>query len=135
MIVVVWLAEALLPAAVVKVTVTVHEPPTEPAVKVTVTVVLLVGPTGFWPLNVPQPELAANVQVQSPWVLPGFPVAVSVAVCPGFMVAGSPVNEMMNGAVVVQPTTPIIAMIVTNANPLFRVIYRTSFFSSFVASG
>jgi hypothetical protein len=111
-IVVVWLAEALLPAAVVKVTVTVHEPPTEPAVKVTVTVVLLVGPTGFWPLNVPQPELAANVQVQSPRVLPGFPVAVSVAVSPTFMVAGSPVNEVMNGAVVVQPTTPIIAMIV-----------------------
>jgi hypothetical protein len=134
--VVVWLAEALLPAAVVKVTVTVHGPLTEPAVKVTVTVVLLVGPTGFWPLNVPQPDgLAANVQVQSPWLLPGPPVAVSVAVCPGFMVAGSPVNEVMNGAVVVQPTTPIIAMIVASPNPLLRVIYRTSFFSSFVASG
>jgi hypothetical protein len=30
---------------------------------------------------------------QSPWLLPGPPVAVSVAVCPTFMVAGSPVNE------------------------------------------
>jgi hypothetical protein len=133
--VVVWLAEALLPEAVVKVTVTVHGPVPGPAVKVVVTVVSV--PGGYDSgLTLPHPDpYTVNVQVQSPWVLPGFPVAVSVAVSPGFMVAGSPVNEMMNGAVVVQPTTPIIAMIVTSANPLFRVIYRTSFFSSFVDSG
>jgi hypothetical protein len=136
--VVVWLAEALLPAAVVKVTVTVHEP-ADRAVKVVVTVVSVPGGNDAG-LTLPHPAGATvNVQVQSPWVLPGFPVAVSVAVSPTFMVAGSPVNEMMNGAVVVQPTTPIIAMIVTSANHLFRVIQQLQnlqvFFSSFVDSG
>jgi hypothetical protein len=133
--VVVWLAEALLPAAVVKVTVTVHEPVPGPAVKVVVTVVSV--PGGYDAgLTLPHPAGdTVNVQVQSPRLLPGLPVAVSVAVSPTFMVAGSPMNEKMDGAVVVQPATPIIAMIVTNANPLFRVIYRTSFFSSFVDSG
>jgi hypothetical protein len=135
MIVVVWLAEALLPEAVVKVTVTVHGPVPGPAVKVVVTVVSV--PGGYDAgLTLPHPAGdTVNTQSQSPWVLPGFPVAVSVAVRPTNMLAGSPVNERMDGAVVVQPTTPIIAMIVTNANPLLRVIYRTSFFSSFVASG
>jgi hypothetical protein len=129
--VVVWLAEALLPAAVVKVTVTVHEPVPGPAVKVVVTVVSV--PGGYDAgLTLPHPAGdTVNVQVQSPRLLPGLPVAVSVAVSPTFMVAGSPVNERMDGAVVVQPTTPIIAMIVTSANPLFRVIYSNLLFFKF----